>query len=163
VTLWKVVSEPTKQLMMAFYGYLEEGMSKVRALQQAQLDLMASYRHPRYWAAFSLFGDWGEESLTADASLAKLSPELLDAWSARQSQAHGPDDEPPLVAVVITMTERVTEELLGVISGLSEEIAIKGSFGHFVEADVPVNLLPTLCGLPEVESVTPPWMTTNFP
>jgi len=162
-TLWKVVSETTKPLMIAFYEYLEEGMSKVRALQRAQLDLLASYPHPRYWAAFSLFGDWGEESDSANAWLSKLSPELVDAWSAWQSQDQGPNDEPPLVAVVMTITESVTEELLGVISELSEKIAVKGSFGHFVEADVPVNLLPALCGLQEIESVTQPWITTNSP
>ena len=162
-TLWKVVSETTKPLIMEFYEYLEEGMAKVRALQRAQLDLMASYPHPRYWAAFSLFGDWGEESDSANAWLSKLSPELVEAWAAWQSQDQGPNDEPPLVAVVMTITESVTEELLGVISELSEKIAVKGSFGHFVEADVPVNLLPALCGLQEIESVTPPWMTTNSP
>ena len=84
-------------------------------------------------------------------------------WSAWQSRAHEPDEEPPLVAVVIAMTVTMTAELLGVISELSEEIAIKGSFGHFVEADVPVDLLPALCRLQQVESVAPPWMTTNSP
>jgi len=45
-------------LMVAFYGYLQEGLSKAEALRQAQLDVMGSYPHPRYWAAFSLVGDW---------------------------------------------------------------------------------------------------------
>ena len=57
-TLWRVVSETTEQLMVAFYGYMEAGLNKAGALRQAQLDVMASYPHPRYWAAFELIGDW---------------------------------------------------------------------------------------------------------
>jgi CHAT domain-containing protein/tetratricopeptide (TPR) repeat protein len=57
-SLWSVVSETTEPLMVAFYGYLKAGLSKADALRQAQLDVMASYPHPRYWAAFSLVGDW---------------------------------------------------------------------------------------------------------
>ncbi|MBU0595921.1 CHAT domain-containing protein, partial [Candidatus Bipolaricaulota bacterium] len=57
-TLWRVVSEPTEALMVTFYGYLQQGFDKAQALRQAQLDVMASYPHPRYWAAFELVGDW---------------------------------------------------------------------------------------------------------
>ena len=57
-SLWNVVSETTEPLMVAFYGYLQEGLSKAEALRQAQLDVMGSYPHPRYWAAFCLVGDW---------------------------------------------------------------------------------------------------------
>jgi CHAT domain-containing protein len=57
-TLWQVVSETTEPLMVAFYGYLREGMSKADALREAQLYVMKSYPHPRYWAAFELMGDW---------------------------------------------------------------------------------------------------------
>ena len=57
-TLWRVVSETTEQLMVAFYSYMEGGMNKAEALRQAQLDIMAVYPHPRYWAAFNLVGDW---------------------------------------------------------------------------------------------------------
>ena len=57
-SLWNVVSETTEPLMVAFYGYLQEGLSKAEALRQAQVDVMGSYPHPRYWAAFCLVGDW---------------------------------------------------------------------------------------------------------
>jgi len=57
-SLWRVVSETTEPLMVAFYGYLNGGMNKAEALRQAQLDVMASYPHPRHWAAFELVGDW---------------------------------------------------------------------------------------------------------
>ncbi|MBU0595922.1 CHAT domain-containing protein [Candidatus Bipolaricaulota bacterium] len=57
-SLWRVVSETTEPLMVAFYGYLADGLDKANALQRAQRDVMASYPHPRYWAAFELVGDW---------------------------------------------------------------------------------------------------------
>jgi len=57
-TLWRVVSETTEPLMVAFYGYLRQGLNKAESLRQAQLDVMATYPHPRYWAAFELMGDW---------------------------------------------------------------------------------------------------------
>jgi len=57
-TLWRVVSETTEPLMVAFYTYLQQGLDKAEALRQAQLDVMAMYPHPRYWAAFCLVGDW---------------------------------------------------------------------------------------------------------
>jgi len=57
-SLWRVVSETTAPLMVAFYGYLQQGLDKAEALRQAQLDVMATYPHPRYWAAFELVGDW---------------------------------------------------------------------------------------------------------
>ena len=57
-SLWQVVSETTEPLMVTFYGYLQEGLSKAEALRQAQLEVMEMYPHPRYWAAFELIGDW---------------------------------------------------------------------------------------------------------
>ena len=57
-SLWQVTSLPTQTLMVAFYANLVNGLDKAQALRQAQLDVMASYPHPRYWAAFSLVGDW---------------------------------------------------------------------------------------------------------
>ena len=46
--------------MAAFYGGLKQGMSKGKALQQAQLTLLSDlrYRHPGYWAPFLLIGNW---------------------------------------------------------------------------------------------------------
>jgi len=163
-SLWRVVSETTEPLMVAFYRYLEAGLNKAEALRQAQLDVKASYPHPCYWAAFSLVGDWGKEAPDPNAWLSRLSSELHEAWSAWQSEEHGPDDEAPRVTVLMTMTESATDELLSAISELSEEITIRAAYGHFVEVDVPVDLLPALCALPEVEFATPrPPMTTNSP
>lgn len=60
-SLWKVDDESTSQLMTKFYQGREKGrLTKIEALQQAQLDLIKSedYSHPYYWAPFILIGNW---------------------------------------------------------------------------------------------------------
>jgi CHAT domain-containing protein len=58
-TRWEVKSPSTTQLMAEFYSRLSSRNSKAGALQQSALALRNStaYRHPYYWAAFSLVGD----------------------------------------------------------------------------------------------------------
>ncbi len=60
-SLWPVDSSSTAQLMTAFHRFrTEEKYPSVRALQQAQLSLLRGddkrYRHPYYWAAFTVIG-----------------------------------------------------------------------------------------------------------
>jgi CHAT domain-containing protein len=57
-SLWSVYPEATKDLMVAFYGYLDQGLDKAEALRQAQRDVRKLYPHPAFWAAFNLVGDW---------------------------------------------------------------------------------------------------------
>ncbi len=59
VSLWNVDDEATKELMLAFYDNLNKGMDKAEALRQAQLKIMRTpkWRHPKYWAAFVLYGE----------------------------------------------------------------------------------------------------------
>ena len=57
-SLWSVYSEATKDLMVAFYEYLDQGLDKAEALRQAQRDVRKLYPHPVFWAAFNLVGDW---------------------------------------------------------------------------------------------------------
>lgn len=57
-SLWKVSDAATNQLMQAFYQGLPE-QGKSAALRQAQLALKGGeYRHPYYWAAFQLTGQY---------------------------------------------------------------------------------------------------------
>lgn len=60
-TLW-VVNDPASAAMVSlFYRQLQNpAISKAKALQQAQLKLLedARYRHPNYWSAFLLIGNW---------------------------------------------------------------------------------------------------------
>lgn len=78
-SLWKIEDGATCYLMAAFYNYLSQGLSKAKALQRAQRDLLETpllngvekaywepcitcsdaknYQHPAYWAAFLLVGD----------------------------------------------------------------------------------------------------------
>ena len=59
-TLWPVDDATTKQLMLSFYNYWQnEGMSKVEALQAAQVDVQKDHPSPFYWAGFVLSGDPG--------------------------------------------------------------------------------------------------------
>ena len=60
---WKVDSEPTKDLMIAFHrNRREKGMSSAESLRQAQLEVSKNDRTkaPFYWAAFSLFGGYAD-------------------------------------------------------------------------------------------------------
>jgi len=58
---WKVDSEPTRDLMIAFHrNRKEKRMSSAESLRQAQLELLSkdATKSPSYWAAFSLFGGY---------------------------------------------------------------------------------------------------------
>lgn len=58
-SLWLIDDQSTPLLMTEFYQSLKNGLSKTAALRQAQRSLLQSqYRHPRYWAAFVLLGNW---------------------------------------------------------------------------------------------------------
>lgn len=58
---WKVDSEPTRDLMVAFHRKRREsGLTSAESLRRAQLELLGrrATKEPFYWAAFSLFGGY---------------------------------------------------------------------------------------------------------
>jgi CHAT domain-containing protein len=60
-TLWMVEDQSTATLMADMYQRRQnQSLSKIEALRQAQLALMAQpkYAHPFYWAPFILMGNW---------------------------------------------------------------------------------------------------------
>lgn len=62
-TLWRIDDEATADLMAAFYESLKAGLPKDQALQRAQVRFIKGMgsndrRHPAYWAAFQVSGDW---------------------------------------------------------------------------------------------------------
>ncbi len=58
-SLWLIDDQSTPLLMTEFYQELKTGISKAKALRRAQLALLqGDYRHPRWWAAFVLLGNW---------------------------------------------------------------------------------------------------------
>ncbi len=60
-SLWRVQDRSTAELMVAFYHALSQpGVSKAEALRQAQLQLLndPQYKHPFFWSAFVLIGNW---------------------------------------------------------------------------------------------------------
>jgi CHAT domain-containing protein/tetratricopeptide (TPR) repeat protein len=64
-SLWKVDDAATAELMQRFYRALlgPEPLPPAAALRRAQLEMAAQrrWRHPFYWAAFVLQGDWSAE------------------------------------------------------------------------------------------------------
>ena len=70
-TLWNVSDGGSAVFMQRFYRHLEDGrLSIAKALQQTQLDFIIGatgdavtpaavhFRHPYYWAGYSIFGNW---------------------------------------------------------------------------------------------------------
>jgi CHAT domain-containing protein len=60
-SLWSVNDESTAQIMEIFYNHLRKPtLSKAKALQKAQIQVASEqrFRHPAYWAAFLLIGNW---------------------------------------------------------------------------------------------------------
>ena len=67
ISLWKVVDEGTKDLMVAYYQRLQQGEGRTTALHEVQKQMLRgelrgengqSYEHPYYWASFVPSGDW---------------------------------------------------------------------------------------------------------
>ena len=54
ISLWQVPDKQTSELMIKFYNYYLNGMSKNSALRNAQKDIREKYPEPYYWAAFEL-------------------------------------------------------------------------------------------------------------
>jgi len=60
-TLWYINDRASSILITNFYENLKEpGLSKARALQQAQLEMLKDrrYHHASYWSPFLLIGNW---------------------------------------------------------------------------------------------------------
>jgi len=56
-SLWSVDDDATRQLMVAFYTHLKEGLNKAESLRAAQIAVRQKYPNPFYWAGFALTGD----------------------------------------------------------------------------------------------------------
>jgi len=56
LTLWDVDDSSTADFMKEFYGRLQNGWSKARAVQEGMRQLRHRYPHPFYWAPFALIG-----------------------------------------------------------------------------------------------------------
>jgi CHAT domain-containing protein len=57
LTLWDVNDTSTAAFMNRFYARLQSGWTKAKAAQDGMRDLRDRYRHPFYWAPFSLIGN----------------------------------------------------------------------------------------------------------
>jgi CHAT domain-containing protein len=55
-----VDDESTAILMKSFYGHMNEGLDKAKALREAKIEMIRSTglkRNPFYWGPFILIGD----------------------------------------------------------------------------------------------------------
>ena len=57
VSLWSLDDQVAIRTMTAFYQALKGGQPVHQALRAAQLNMMATWRHPYYWAPFMLVGN----------------------------------------------------------------------------------------------------------
>jgi CHAT domain-containing protein len=60
-TLWQVPDRATAELMTRFYGFMfTDGLRPAQALRRAQLSIASERRtrHPYFWGAFIMMGDW---------------------------------------------------------------------------------------------------------
>lgn len=62
MSLWKVPDNETEQIMVFFYKYLVEGMSKSESLKRAKMDYLLNtkethFKHPFYWSGFVVTGN----------------------------------------------------------------------------------------------------------
>jgi CHAT domain-containing protein/predicted negative regulator of RcsB-dependent stress response len=70
-SLWSVDDESTRQLMVAFYSHLRDGLGKAEALQAAQKDVRRTFPNPYYWASFVLMGDPGTSTKSPVAAVSR--------------------------------------------------------------------------------------------
>ncbi|MDM0117224.1 CHAT domain-containing protein [Variovorax sp. J22R133] len=57
VSLWAIPDEPTRDLMVSFYGRLQAGAGKSEALRDAMMATRKTYPKTAFWAAFVLMGE----------------------------------------------------------------------------------------------------------
>ena len=60
MSLWPVSDKGTRDLMIAYYTLLQQGVGRGAALRQVQLQLLKQPQraHPYYWASFIQSGAW---------------------------------------------------------------------------------------------------------
>lgn len=62
LSLWKVPDDATCEFMVGFYSLLKQGIARSEALltmqQQFRQHPNVRWRHPYYWGAWQLIGDW---------------------------------------------------------------------------------------------------------
>ncbi len=57
-SLWSIDDLSTSEIMNQLYHELNKGVTRVKALQQAQLALLKKEKRPYFWASFILVGNW---------------------------------------------------------------------------------------------------------
>jgi CHAT domain-containing protein len=83
VSQWNINDRSTAVFMGHFYSSLASGRDLGAALREAKTKMIGSgFRHPFYWAAFSLIGcSWGSYSISNSREAEASSPSLLSRAS----------------------------------------------------------------------------------
>jgi CHAT domain-containing protein len=57
-SLWSIDDFSTSEIMNQLYSELNKGLTRAKALRQAQLALLKKEKRPYFWASFVLIGNW---------------------------------------------------------------------------------------------------------
>ena len=60
MSLWPVSDRVTREMMIAYYSGLKQGLGRGDALRQAELNMLKrkGRQHPFFWASFIQSGQW---------------------------------------------------------------------------------------------------------
>lgn len=123
-SLWSVDSEATGILFKEFASrFAQQGLSVSEAMREAALALVESnpkYRHPKYWAAFVVFGDGLYQDHGARGAASRLEEIALSKGGAvpgelSQILATGPDEV--LVSGIVASTTTKARSQLHLLHG----------------------------------------------
>lgn len=92
-SLWSTYEEPTNEIITSFNKYLQEGMSKAKALQKAKLDYLNNaypgMEKPKFWANMILIGNTESSFLNmANSLLSNNFHSFLNSLSQKTFQSN---------------------------------------------------------------------------
>ncbi len=102
-SLWNLSDDSAPQVMTRFYENLAHGLGRADAMQQAQLDLLATedLRSPLHWAPFIVTGDWRPLSGTPLPTTMLGAPPAIEP--TRGCRASIAATEPPSAWVLVAV------------------------------------------------------------
>jgi hypothetical protein len=105
----------------------------------------------------SITGPWLKlpEKLTS-ANTAKFSYELQKAIEDWNAVAHETDDESPIIDLVVTLRNSVTEADLAELRSSASSTAVQGAFGRLVHLQIALDQVEGIAALGQVVSIAFP-------
>ena len=108
-------------------------------------------------ALFLLAGPWSQpsENLIGTTS-SKLSYELQKSIEDWKAQTHEPGDVGPMIDLVVTLRNSVTEADLTQLRSASSSVVVQGAFGRLVQLQSALTQVEGIAALEQVLSITLP-------